>query len=1073
MAKISVKKMVGFTLAICLALMACTPADEDPLTSEQVQSRWHNSQGAVYMDQHNYTRGRAEFEQALTIDAEFATAHANLGIALYSLGKFDSARAQLLTCLRLAPQHLHANYTLGLIDHALGGNYERALDAFSTVADADGEDPLVQYYLGRTLSKLGRADESLRAYGRAIELDPNFLSAHYARAHELRQLQRIDQWREALTVFDRLSRAGFEGVSTTYQGQGKYAEAQAEGTSGPRRDDRSAPIEFADALQIQSLHTIQSSVDIDQDGQSELLGVDETGALRLVTFTDGAWQPSDAWQWPAGTASTCAPLIGDVDDDGDTDLVVSIPSARLLRQQDGTFSVENLDLDGVAHAFGDIDHDGDHDLLSFGAHLLLASSDGAGAFVDMTETALAPSLAAPTSAIFTDSDNDRDVDLIAAGATMAVFTNNRDGTLSDVGADRLSEQMPGAIRDLAVADIRPDGYLDLITRSADTLYVSSNDAGKRYTVVQRLPVGQVTAMTTADLDNDGDLDLVLAGAQGLQVALSVQGLLQLQGEGRGEPGSHIFAEDLNTDGRIDVVTGHSIHLNQTQGTGHWVRIGLEGLNSVGDGYGAKVEVHTKTGLQKRELRGGGGDSRVLHVGMGEADSVEFIRILWPSGVRQSELARGGDQTLRFKELNRKGTSCPILYAWDGSRYRFVSDFLGGAIIGYLTEPGQYYTPDTDEYVAIPHLAPRQGRYEFQVGNQLEEILYLDAAELIAVDHPPGTRLYPNERLQSSPPYPENHPYALADLRPAHRVVDHADRDVTASLLAVDDVWYTDFGHRPIHGYAEPYSLELDFGDLSNWAHPVLVAHGWVDYAHSTSNWAAAQRQLDLMPPRLEVADADGVWRLLSDDMGTPAGLPKDMVFDLSGRLGEQLEHVRLRVTTSMSIYWDQFQIGNSVGTVEQQRSSFSAADLHWRGYPVHESIHGTFAFRYDYDQLTTQAPWGTHGGDFTGFGEVSPLLQRVDDRYVIMFHGDELTLSVDADQFRPLPEGWQRSFLFYADGFGKDMDFHSAHSLTVEPLPFHGMKRYPYGPQETYPHSPEHISYRLDYNTRRVQGYYE
>jgi hypothetical protein len=35
------------------------------------------------------------------------------------------------------------------------------------------------------------------------------------------------------------------------------------------------------------------------------------------------------------------------------------------------------------------------------------------------------------------------------------------------------------------------------------------------------------------------------------------------------------------------------------------------------------------------------------------------------------------------------------------------------------------------------------------------------------------------------------------------------------------------------------------------------------------------------------------------------------------------------------------------------------------------------------------------------------------------------------------------------------------------------MKRYPYGPQETYPHSPEHISYRLDYNTRRVQGYYE
>jgi len=617
-AKISVKKTVGFPLALCLALMACAPADEEVLTSEQVQSRWHNSQGVVYMDQHNYTRGRGEFEQAVTIDADFATAHANLGIALYSLGKFDSARAELLTCLRLAPQHLHANYTLGLIDHALGGNYERALEAFSIVAGADGDDPLVQYYLGRTLSKLGRADESLLAYGRAIELDQNFLSAHYARALQLRQLQRIEQWREALTVFDRLSRAGIEGVSTTYQGQGKYAEAQAEGTSGPHRDDRSAPIEFADALQIQSIHTIQSSVDIDNDGQSELLGVDDSGALRLIRFDDAAWQLSDDWLWPDGTPSTHAPLIGDVDDDGDTDLLVSTPSARLLRQQDGHFSAEDLDLDGVAHAFGDIDHDGDHDLLSFGSRLLLASSDGAGAFVDITDTALAPSLAAPTSAIFTDSDNDRDVDVIAAGATMALFANNRDGTLSDVGGDRLSGQMPDLVQDLVVADIRPDGYLDLIGRSADTLYVLSNDEGKRYAVIQRLPIEEVAAMTTADLDNDGDLDLVLVGARGLQVALSVQGLLQLQGEASGEPESQVIAEDLNGDGRIDVVTGHSLHLNQTQGTGHWVRIGLEGLNSVNDGYGAKVEVHTKTGQQKRELRGGGGDARGTHCGGGDA-----------------------------------------------------------------------------------------------------------------------------------------------------------------------------------------------------------------------------------------------------------------------------------------------------------------------------------------------------------------------------------------------------------------------------------------------------------------------
>ena len=63
-------------------------------------------------------------------------------------------------------------------------------------------------------------------------------------------------------------------------------------------------------------------------------------------------------------------------------------------------------------------------------------------------------------------------------------------------------------------------------------------------------------------------------------------------------------------------------------------------------------------------------------------------------------------------------------------------------------------------------------------------------------------------------------------------------------------------------------------------HPVLLAYGWVDYAHSSSNWAASQRGLTLSPPRIEAADGRGGWRLLSADMGRPAGLPKHMLFDL-------------------------------------------------------------------------------------------------------------------------------------------------------------------------------------------------
>jgi hypothetical protein len=36
----------------------------------------------------------------------------------------------------------------------------------------------------------------------------------------------------------------------------------------------------------------------------------------------------------------------------------------------------------------------------------------------------------------------------------------------------------------------------------------------------------------------------------------------------------------------------------------------------------------------------------------------------------------------------------------------------------------------------------------------------------------------------------------------------------------------------------------------------------------------------------------------------------------------------------------------------------------------------------------------------------------------------------------------------------------------VEPLPFHGMTRYPYSKEERYPESPAHLRYRKEYNTR-------
>jgi hypothetical protein len=123
---------------------------------------------------------------------------------------------------------------------------------------------------------------------------------------------------------------------------------------------------------------------------------------------------------------------------------------------------------------------------------------------------------------------------------------------------------------------------------------------------------------------------------------------------------------------------------------------------------------------------------------------------------------------------------------------------------------------------------------------------------------------------------------------------------------------------------------------------------------------------------------------------------------------------------------------------------------------------------YDYDWIDPVAPWKSHTGDYTRFGEVTRLLKSKEDMYVIMRNGDEIQIDFDASRLPPLPAGWARSFLLYADGFGKDMDIYSAAPDTVTPLPFHGMSSYPYPAPEMYPEDEAHRRYQREYNTRRV-----
>jgi hypothetical protein len=109
-------------------------------------------------------------------------------------------------------------------------------------------------------------------------------------------------------------------------------------------------------------------------------------------------------------------------------------------------------------------------------------------------------------------------------------------------------------------------------------------------------------------------------------------------------------------------------------------------------------------------------------------------------------------------------------------------------------------------------------------------------------------------------------------------------------------------------------------------------------------------------------------------------------------------------------------------------------------------------------------------GRYTREGEVNELLAQSDDLFVISRPGDELRLSFDANGLPPLPAGWKRTFLLYADGFSKELDINSATPATLGPLPFHGMSKYPYSRPETYPLTPAREAAMERYNTRVVKA---
>ena len=106
-----------------------------------------------------------------------------------------------------------------------------------------------------------------------------------------------------------------------------------------------------------------------------------------------------------------------------------------------------------------------------------------------------------------------------------------------------------------------------------------------------------------------------------------------------------------------------------------------------DGIGTRViatpDQTPSSGTMHRSAR----DSSAAAVtgGLGDRSKADAVRLRRPSGVEQAELNLPADQLHTIEEV-RRDSSCPLLFAWNGRRFEFVTDFLGGGGIGYMVAP---------------------------------------------------------------------------------------------------------------------------------------------------------------------------------------------------------------------------------------------------------------------------------------------------------------------------------------------------------------------------------------------------
>ncbi|MEE2680945.1 MAG: FG-GAP-like repeat-containing protein [Planctomycetota bacterium] len=1028
------------------------------------------NEGVGKMGRFEFEAAGSAFEAALALRPESRFAALDRAISVLNrtaTGSQSRALELFSEILKTDPRALRANYCSAIALLYLGRPQE-AVPHLQVVQEQAPDDAYGNYFLAQALEQSGLLEQARLHYRTVTELDPFLRSAWLGLQRTEARLGDQAASQKALDTFEELGRNPRSRLAEfRYSRMGPLAMAMLESTPAVSTSARTVSEAFLSGATIhEGLVGREGSlqvVDLLGDGTPEIIvaGGAADGRSVLLQLEDSSDQ-----KWgvvadhPLGEFDRVnSMLFGDVDANGTVDAFLCRTGENLLLLQspEGRWSLmpglPDSGADTGSGVIADLDHDGDLDVFCTnrdGANALL-NNNGDGTFRDIAGMAgVAGPDTGSVGVLVADLDLDRDADLVvlATRPPHAVYLNDRLWNYSR--SEAFSRFESADLVAVAACYGTESGMAHLRSLDREGMVHSwiPPDRDSRFWVPidgRRLESGPMTsprALSLLDVTGNGVQELLVQDGSRIEVLDPANQVIDSV-----DLGSSLVSMDrilldavrgcglagLTASGDVRLLQASaqrdsfaSVRFSGREDPAQQMRSNTSGI---GVRWAARLGSRWQAGATWSASTSPGQGLQPWAIGLGSESMIEFLEIIWPDGVFQTELGLGSGSH-PITEIQRQISSCPLVFmrSKDARSFDFLTDVLGVGGMGYLLAPGVTAPPRPHETLLLPG-APA----ELRLAEPMEEACYLDQLSVLSIDVPDGLELVLDERLATSAPEATSRPLLVEGVVEVDQALNHRGEDMTDAVRSWD-LMAADPGAidaRYIGLLEDEHLLELRFEQPIDQA-DLLLVEGWVEYPYSQTSFAAWQAGRTYHPTSLEALEpTSGTWIMMAPEFGYPAGMPRSMALPLPP-LPEGCRALRLR--TNQEVYWDRIRLATQVERpLVATPLPITSAEVAWCGFP-RRTTGPQRQPHYDYQQRDQFGDMRHQAGFYTEFGPCLPLIDSTDDACAIIGPGEELRVRF-ADPETPPAAGTRRYWILDLDGWCKDMDLFTVEGEQLEPLP--------------------------------------